>query len=170
MCVPVCVLGAQYKIESAASQISFTTNHLNDGAVKGTFSEFSGSINWPPSAGQEMADVQGEVQVASLNTDNRIRDSHLKSFVFFNESKHPTISFKSEKIVTSNSGVKVVGLLTIKGESRTVTLNPTIEVTGDVLKMTGDYTLNRLEYGVSAYERIIKPEVAVRFEIVARTR
>jgi polyisoprenoid-binding protein YceI len=64
------------------------------------------------------ADINVEVDVSSINTNNTDRDNHLKSDDFFNAEKFPVLKFKSKKF----DGEKLVGDLTIRDVTKEVIL------------------------------------------------
>jgi hypothetical protein len=89
--------------------------------VHGGFDKFSGHLNYD-STNPGSSSVDVEVAVASINTREEKRDTHLKSADFFDSEKFPSITFKSTNFVARKGTLKVVGDLTIHGVTASVTL------------------------------------------------
>jgi polyisoprenoid-binding protein YceI len=68
--------------------------------------------------------VEAEVDAASINTHNRLRDTHLRSNAFFAVKKYPTIAFRSTRVEhTGGNTYKVTGNLTLLGVTKPVTFD-----------------------------------------------
>ena len=68
---------ANWNLDSAHSEIEFKVKHMMISTVKGTFNEFNVTVE---NAGEqfETAQVQVNIQAASINTKSEQRDQHLK--------------------------------------------------------------------------------------------
>lgn len=109
----------QWVIDPAHSQIQFSVKHLGISTVRGTFDQFSGSIE--EENGQAKA-VTVEIDVASLDTGNEQRDGHLRSPDFFDAENHPKATFALTGFERSGDDVTATGDLTIRGTTKPVTL------------------------------------------------
>ena len=97
---------------------------------------------------KELIGVEADIKVASLTTENSKRDGHLKSPDFFDVTKFPSITFKSKKVKKlGENKYEMIGDLTIKGITKTITLKG--EYTGfiDAGKMGGKRTLGKQKSG-----------------------
>lgn len=112
---------ATYQIDPAHTQIHFTIPHLMVFKVRGNFNEFAGTVEADP-ASNALSSTQATVQMASIDTRNKKRDDHLRSADFFDVANYPEMTFVSKKVAGSGSDITVVGDLTIKGNTREVTL------------------------------------------------
>ena len=63
-----------------------------------------------------------EIDANSINTNNEQRDGHLKSPDFFDTANFPKITFSATKITGTPSELTIVGDLTIRGVTKSVTL------------------------------------------------
>jgi polyisoprenoid-binding protein YceI len=83
-----------WTVDVVHSTVSFSVTYLSISEVEGTFKVYSGTIQ---SSTNDFADaaIEFSVDVNSINTDNGMRDKHLKSDDFFNAEKYPQMSFKS---------------------------------------------------------------------------
>ena len=80
--------------DNAHTSIKFTATHLVISEVEGNFKTFSGTME---SSKPDFTDakISFSVDIASINTDNEMRDKHLKSDDFFNADKFPKMTFTS---------------------------------------------------------------------------
>lgn len=108
----------KWNVDTAHSEIGFKVKHLMISTVKGAFEDFSASVETEHEDFKN-ADFTFTAQIASINTKNKDRDTHLKSEDFFNAEKYPEMTFKSK----SYDGDKLVGDLTIRDVTKEVILN-----------------------------------------------
>ena len=110
-----------WNADASHSNVKFTVTHLVISEVDGVFKKFEGSIK------NKTADFNGSyiefaVDVASVFTDNDMRDGHLKGDEFFSADKYPKMAFKSTSFTKKGAGKFVlVGNLTIKDVTQKVT-------------------------------------------------
>ncbi len=109
----------QWILDPAHSQIQFAVKHMGISTVRGTFQQFSGTIE---DEGGVVTAVNVEIDVASLNTGSEQRDGHLKSADFFNIEANPTASFALTTFQRSGDDVVASGNLTIRGVTKPITL------------------------------------------------
>jgi hypothetical protein len=109
-----------YTVDAVHSTVGFTVRHLVAAKVRGSFTEFEGSIEIGDSV--ENSKVSATIQAASITTNNDMRDGHLKSADFLDLENHPTLTFVSTS-VTPKGGDKydLTGDLTIRGVTKQVT-------------------------------------------------
>jgi polyisoprenoid-binding protein YceI len=69
------------------------------------------------------ADVNFAGKLASINTGNEQRDTHLRSADFFDVEKNNEVTFKSTKIDKSGGDLKLHGNLSIKGITKLIVLD-----------------------------------------------
>ena len=157
--------GTPYVLEPTRSSISFDASHLGQGVIQGHFKSITATLNWTESS--EDFYTTGTLEVKSLDTGNRVRDKHLLSRVFFNESRYPTISFSSTELTPSQDHYIVSGTLHLKGislpHSFPIIITPT---QNNQIIITADTNVNRHDYSVSAYKKIINPLIRVYLELV----
>jgi polyisoprenoid-binding protein YceI len=146
----------EYMIDPAHTNVGFTAKHLAVSTVHGQFTKFDGRFE---GAGDDLTKVRGtvKVDVASVSTRNEQRDGHLRSADFFDTEKYPYLTFS----ITSIEGVdddryRVHGDLTIKGTTRPIVLDATLE--GRIadpfggkerLGITASGQLNRMDFGLN---------------------
>jgi polyisoprenoid-binding protein YceI len=86
------------------SNINFSVTHLVISEVDGSFKVYDGKIV-STTADFNNASIEFSVDVNSINTDNSMRDDHLKGDDFFNAATYPKMTFKSTSF-TKVSGNK----------------------------------------------------------------
>jgi polyisoprenoid-binding protein YceI len=110
-----------WTIDTAHTSVDFVAKHLVFAKVRGSFREFSGALQ-VDEAGKVQA--SGTIDPASITTNQQMRDDHLRSGDFLETQVHPTIDFASTSIEhVDGSDWKVTGDLTIKGVTRSITLD-----------------------------------------------
>ena len=118
-----------YAIDPAHSDATFSVRHLIT-KVRGRFSEFAGTIAFDDSTPANST-VTFTIQAATIDTNQKDRDTHLRSADFFDVEKFPKLTFKSTRISdVSGDRFKLTGDLTIHGVTREVTLDVTSEGRG----------------------------------------
>lgn len=145
-----------WKVDAVHSNVRFTVSHLVVSEVEGSFKKFDGTcVN--PNAGDDFskASIDFTIDVASINTDNEMRDNHLKGDDFFSADKFPQMRFKSKSMTkTGDKTYKLVGDMTIRDVTKPVELTVTYGGTakdpyGNTkagFKVQG--TINRVAYGL----------------------
>ncbi|GHI02254.1 hypothetical protein AQI88_26865 [Streptomyces cellostaticus] len=116
--------------------------------VKGTFTAVTGQ-------GEVHADgsATGTVtlEVASLDTRNAKRDTHLRSADLLDAGNHPEITFAvrgADRV--DGDGVRVTGQLTVRGISRPLDLTARLtSATAEVLALEAEFTVDRDQFGVT---------------------
>lgn len=143
--------------DAAHSRLGFTISHLMISHVTGNFKQFEVKV---VTTKPDYSDAKVEVnaQIASINTDEEQRDTHLKSADFFDAQKFPTLSFKSTSLKNiKDNDFKLTGNLTMHGITKPVVLDVVFEgkVTNPMNKkeiavVTIKGVLNRSDFGIGS--------------------
>lgn len=143
-----------WNVDNTHSNVNFVVTHLVVSEVQGSFKTYEGKVT-SPSPDFNNAQITFSVDVNSVNTENEMRDKHLKSDDFFNAEKYPTMNFKSvtfKKVDAKN--YKLEGDLTIRSVTNRVKFDVTYGgTTGDGYGNTKagfqvKGTINRKDYGL----------------------
>jgi polyisoprenoid-binding protein YceI len=118
-----------WKIDPAHSHVEFAIKHMMISTVKGRFSDVAGEIRLDE-ANLPNSRVDIDVNVASIDTREQQRDTHLRSADFFDVEKFPKMTFRSTRLEGTLDELKLTGDLTIHGVTRPVTLDVTHEGRG----------------------------------------
>jgi polyisoprenoid-binding protein YceI len=113
----------EWRVDGAHSYVGFKVRHMMVSWVRGQFSTVAGTVAHDPND-LSKTKVAVEIDAASINTANERRDKHLRSADFFDVEKFPKITFVSKKVAGNpQSGLKLIGDLTLHGVTREVTLD-----------------------------------------------
>lgn len=110
-----------WNIDPVHSAIEFVGRHLVVTKVRGSFSSFNASVEIAEDVLNSK--VSAEIDVASLSTGDDQRDTHLRSADFFDVENFPKMTFVSTSIKPSGYKYSLTGDLTIRGTTRSVTLD-----------------------------------------------
>ena len=143
----------KWTTDKAHSKVQFTVTHLIISEVTGQFKSFDINVQ---SSKDDFSDakIDFSADIASINTDNEKRDTHLKSDDFFNAEKFPKMTFKGKSLKKiDEKNYKLVGDLTIRDVTKEVTLdvvyNGTVQAWGQTkagFKIKGE--INRFDYNL----------------------
>lgn len=150
-----------WTIDPAHSSIEFRVKHMMISTVRGRFGAFEGTIEAAPEL--RHSKVRGNVNAASIDTNEPSRDAHLRSADFFDVEHHPLIAFESTTIEHVVRGdYRVNGELTMHGETRPVVFEVTVH--GVTLDPQGN---NRV--GLEARGTISRGEFGLRWQQALET-
>lgn len=122
--VPLSVMGApqSYTIDSDHTFPYFRISHLGFSTLMGRFNETNGKIVVDKE--NNTGSVEVVIDAASIDTDHKKRDDHLRSPDFLNAVEFPEITYESTDVTIHDDGSAVVeGELTISGVTKPVTLD-----------------------------------------------
>jgi polyisoprenoid-binding protein YceI len=112
-----------WKFDPYHTQVEFSAKHFGMMTVRGLFNEVATSGEIYPDDPSKTK-FEATINTASIRTHNEQRDNDLRSSNFLEIDKYPTITFKSTKVEhVEGDRYKVTGDLTIKGTTRSVTLD-----------------------------------------------
>jgi len=156
-----------YEIDGAHSSVDFSVMHIIS-YTKGSINIDSGFVNLQNESG---AKIFVQLDMTSLNTQNEMRDGHLKDKEnFFDVPKHKTATFEASEISSNNSGTYAhvaEGKLTIKGITKDANLEfnyvgtneiedsykdkegKEVQVKMAVAGFEGELTINREDFNIS---------------------
>jgi len=145
---------AQYKPKDQGSAVQFKIKNLGF-SVNGSFSGLQGNILFDP-AHPDQSSFDVTVDAASVNTDNSMRDEHLRKDSYFDVKTYPRIRFQSTKILPANkAGAFIVsGKLTIKNTTKEISFpfSAVASQTGYVFK--GTFRINRKDFQIGGSSTI----------------
>ena len=107
-----------YSVDTGNSNAGFTVKHMMVSNVAGKIKDISGTFEYDEKA-NTLLSVQGELNVASIDTADEKRDAHLKADDILDIAKFPKITFKSTKVEKD----VIYGDITLKGVTKNIKLN-----------------------------------------------
>lgn len=163
-------LGAvEFGIDKIHSSVDFKTKHLLVSNVSGTFENFSGKVDVDVEK-RMLTALEGEIQMASVNTKSDGRDKDVRGVGFFDVAKYPQGYLKMQK----QEGNKLYGILTLKGVSKPVVFD--VEVSGmvkhpkskkDVVGVQIEGKINRKDFGIgsSVPDAVVSDEIKISINL-----
>jgi polyisoprenoid-binding protein YceI len=143
-----------YKIDPVHSSVGFTLRHLVS-KFSSSFTKVNGTVNYDAAA-PEKSNVEATIEIASVNTANEKRDTHITSPDFFDAAKFPTATFKSKSWKkTGENTYDITGDLTIKDVTKEVVLKAELVGTGPgmggatLTGWTATTTIKRSDFNLS---------------------
>lgn len=143
----------KWSVDKAHSSVKFSVTHLVVSEVEGSFKLFDGSMENTKGDFSD-AKIDFTVDVNSLNTDNEMRDKHLKGDDFFNAEKFPAMKFQSTSFKSAGGNkYKLAGNLTIRDITKPVVFDVTFGGTAVNMGKTkagfkAKTSINRFDYNL----------------------
>ncbi len=173
LCLPgasVMAESAKYTFDDSHTEIWFTIDHLGFSTTLGRFNAFEGSMTYDENA-PENSTVNVRIPVTSLDMNHEPKEEHVRQEEFLFADQFPDIRFASTEVTvgTTADRLMVMGDLSIRGVTRSVTLDVTINKIGKhpfksdyIAGFSAVTTINRSDFGVSAYLPAVSDEVEIR--------
>jgi polyisoprenoid-binding protein YceI len=117
--IPGYVAG-RWRIDPVHSYVGFVIKHMMVSKVRGHFTQVEATVV----TAEDPLDstVTATIQAGSIDTNNSMRDDHIRSADFFDAANHPTLTFASTGIRHVDGQFYIDGDLTIRGVTNPVTL------------------------------------------------
>ena len=141
-----------WQIDPTHSHLSFAIRVMSVSTTRGRFHALRGHLHIDE---QNPANswVDAEVDAASIDTHNKLRDAHLRSAAFFAVKQYPTITFQSTHVEhVGGQGYKVIGNLSMHGVTKPITFDVAYRgqstLMGAHTGLTAKATINRNDFGL----------------------
>ena len=161
------LLIAQYRPVDNGSSMQFKIKNfgINTG---GSFAGLQGNIIFDINHLND-ANFDVSIDANTVNTDNEMRDNHLRNDTYFDVKNYPRIHFVSTKVTLSTkAGVLFIfGKLTIKKQTKDISFPFTATTTNDGYLFKGTFTINRRDFDVGG-SSIISDNLEVELSILAK--
>jgi polyisoprenoid-binding protein YceI len=116
-------LSGEYTVDPAHTTLGFVARHAMVTNVKGSFTDFTGSLHLDGSD-PSRSTASFDVKMESIDTGNADRDGHLKSADFFKIDEFPTMTFRSTSVESlGGEDYRVTGDLSLLGTTKPITLD-----------------------------------------------
>jgi polyisoprenoid-binding protein YceI len=155
-----------YKIDGNHTDVVASWSHFGFSNPIAHFGKVDGNITYD-AANVGASKVEVTIPLSGLNSHVADFDAHLRSDDFFDAEKFPNITFKSTSVKAAGKGkLKVTGDLTIKGTTKPVVLNVTINKVAvqpmakrEAAGFSATTTIKRSDFGVGLYAPNVSDEV-----------
>lgn len=158
---------AQYKPVDNGSFVQFRIKNFGFG-VTGSFTGLAGTIRFDPQHPDDAA-FNVSVNASTINTDNGMRDDHLRATSYFGVEKYPVIRLVSDKVTASGKKGTFLftGKLTIKDHTKDISFPFSTEILDGGYRFKGSFTINRREFGVGG-SSTISDNLEVELNVTAK--
>ncbi len=162
---------AAYTFDPNHTEVRFCWNHLGVSRQCAHLVKYEGELQYDEAA-PEKSTLSVKFLTDGIETLVPVFNDHMKSDKLFDAKKFPEITFKSTTFQkTSEKAGKVAGDLTIKGVTKPVTLDVTLNFTGahpmtkkQTLGIGAVTTIKRTDYGVSYATPMVSDEVSIEIQ------
>lgn len=140
-----------WTVDKVHSSVRYEIQHNGTAAYRGSFEDVDGKLEY----GDAGIKLTGVVKLDSNDLKDEQQRGHVLSPDFFDAERHPDATYESTDVQINGTDVTIKGNLTLKGQTREVTVTGTIGQPGPNLGGTETIavhlsaTINRQDYGVS---------------------
>jgi polyisoprenoid-binding protein YceI len=161
-----------YVIDPAHTEVGFIARHLIGTKVRGRFTEATGTFT--VAENPEESTLKASVEASSINTNNSMRDDHLRTNDFLDVPNHPTISLTSVGLKRDDdTHWTMTGELTIRGVTKPVDFHveylgegPSMQEGKTVVAFSASAEIDRRDFGVSFNSSLLDGSVVVGNKVV----
>lgn len=156
-----------YRIDAATSSVNAKVAFFGLASKTATFPRISGDIRLTPGDLRSI-DLDVAIDARALKASDGVTERRLKGADFFDVANHPQVTFSGQQLVMNGKSAGIVtGNLTARGVTRPVKLAvtfsaPPASATGkERFVLTGTTTINRRDFGMTAYSAIVGKKVTI---------
>lgn len=117
-------------------------------------------------------DLNVVLDATALTAGDAVTLQRLKGPAFFDVGRHPVVTFSGQAMRMTGPRTAVVdGRLTARGVTRPVSLavtfaaDPRVALAGSTLRLTGRTTIDRRDFGMTAYSVIVGRKVTITLDV-----
>ncbi len=167
---------ARWNVDPDHSLIEFRVAHMVVSKTSGRFNDYTGFIDMDADT-KTIKTIEATISTASVNTNHKKRDTHLRNADFLNVKQFPRMTYKLKSYQKQGHTYQIVGDLTLRGVTKDVVLVGTLNgVTNDPWGNTragfsAEGKLNRKDFGMiwnktlDSGGLVVGNEVQIRLEI-----
>ncbi|MCJ8160586.1 YceI family protein [Acinetobacter zhairhuonensis] len=157
-----------YQIDPTHTATVFSWSHFGFSTPSANFSDIQGTINVDNDKPANSS-VNVMIPLASLNTNVKALDEHLKKAEFFDAVNYPNITFKSTKVeALGNDKYKITGNLTVKDVTKPIVLDAVMNKQGEhpmtklqSIGFNATTSFDRSAFGVGGYVPNVGDKITV---------
>ena len=162
----------EYVPVNDGSKVEFTIKNFGFNTT-GIFKGLEGKIFFNP-AFPASATFSVSISSTTIDTDNHSRDKDLREKLYFDVEKFPLITLVSTKIDKTNKTEDgyffFTGNLIIKDVSKPISFPFKAEKVLNDYLFTGEFSINRLDFGVGEKSSVLGQKVIVNLKVLAKTK
>jgi polyisoprenoid-binding protein YceI len=139
--------------------------------VNGTFGQLAGKGEGTGSDGTVSGTLA--IRAASVDTNHRRRDGHLRSSMFLDAEKFPALTFEADHVESgTDATARIAGRLTVKDHTTDLAFTAnSVVVDPDTLRLTATVDVDRTEFGITTNQLgMIKGPATVSVDLLFRRR
>ncbi|MDQ3495724.1 MAG: YceI family protein [Pseudomonadota bacterium] len=167
--IPAFAAPVTYKIDPNHTQVLASWSHFGFSNPVANFGEAEGAIVYDADD-VSASSVQVTLPLSGLNAFVPAFNEHLRSGDFFEAETYPGVTFKSTKVEAAGEDrLKVTGDLTIKGTTRPVVLDVTLNKAAEqpmakrqAIGFDATTTVKRTDFGLGKFAPGVSDEVTLR--------
>ncbi len=154
-----------FEIDNDHTSLVFAVSHSGLSYTYGRFSKCAGQVTI--SETQEEQSFMFTIDAESIDTNNQLRDDHLKGPEFFDVQAFPKIEFRSVKLSSTGDDFTAEGTLEMHGVKKDVKIQMTKIGVGkghrgkSRVGFFSKFSVKRSDFGVNALPTIVGNEVAI---------
>ena len=159
-----------YWLDGQHSSVSARVSYMGFGSKTASFPQMRGSIRLNP-ARLDAIDLDVELDASALSGGSASDTKYLRGKDFFAVEQYPVVRFSGHLMVMSGPTTAVVeGIITTRGITRPETLAVTFDApparaTGrDPIVLTARTSINRRDFGMTAYSVVVGKTVAITID------
>ena len=110
-----------FAVDPVHSSISFMISHADISFIHGRFNDYSGKFT-VDKADPAKCSFALSIKTETVDTNNKLRDEHLRKDDYFDVAKYPAMTFQSTKVKAVDGGYEVSGDLSLHGVTKEIAL------------------------------------------------
>jgi len=159
-------------VDTDASEVSFSYSQMNVG-MSGGFGQVQATGFAFDPANPEAAQVVIEIPLASIDAGYDEANAELEKEEWLALADHPLAKFESTQVkALGDNRYEVTGQLTIKGQTKEVTVPFTFNEEGDTGIFEGSFVFQRADFGIGEGMwgdfSIVANDIEIKFRLVAK--
>lgn len=132
--------------------------------VEGIFKRFKADINFDE---RNLAESRFMIiiDVNSLNTGSALQNKHATGIEWFDAARYPQVTFVSSSIEKNADGYQAKGKMTIKGNSKDISIPFNFTNSGAKAKFTSNFSIKRSDFFVGKPSNDVWDEIKIKVEL-----
>lgn len=151
---------AQTDQKATSSAVAFKIKNMGIG-TEGKFGGLKANINFDKDH-LDQSSIEASVDTRTLDSDNSMRDNHLKKEEYFDVEKYPEIRMKSVSFNhQKNENYTGIFDVTIKGKTKRIKVPFSYTENGSNNLFKGTFTINRSDFNIGGKSMVLADDALV---------